>query len=211
MSAPPPPSAPPTAGPPRLRGQLFLARFDYVLRQHGAEMVEAVLQSLDPEDAQMLRGLERGAWYPFGTLARLDRAIARLTAPGDEGIYDRLGAASARHRTEWLGAHARLYSVHGFLSRVADEHRRFHDFGEAAYRRAGFNEGEIAFWAYPEAYDVFCRASVGYFRVAVEFLTGGPAVVEERSCQCRGERACAFWVRWRLSPPAPQAGAVRPL
>ncbi|PYQ54680.1 MAG: hypothetical protein DMF78_04980 [Acidobacteria bacterium] len=185
----------PPAGP-HLRGQLFQARFEYLRREHGPAMVRTVLEALEEPDRAALSGLEREGWYPLGTLLRLDRAIARLTAPEDDGIYERLGRASARHRTEWLGADARLYSVHGFLARAAEDHGRFHSFGKAAYRRGGFTEGDIAFSAYPETDEAFCRASAGYLRAAVEFLTGGPAAVEERGCQCRGDAACHFWIRW---------------
>ena len=188
---------------PHLRGQIFLARFDYLRRHHGAAMVETVLLALEEADRAALRGVEGEGWYPFGALVRLDRAIAQLTAPGDPAIYERLGRASAAHRTEWLGVDARLYSVHGFLSRVAEEHHRFHSFGEAVYRRGGFNEGDIAFSGYPEVDEAFCRASVGYLGGAVEALTGAAAEVEERSCQCRGERACHFWIRWGATPSPP--------
>jgi hypothetical protein len=141
--------------------------------------------------------VSRELWYPFSALALLDAAIARLETPAQPDIFERLGSASARHRTEWLGEHARLFSVHGFLSRVADEHRRFHSFGHAAYRRTGFTEGEIAFSGYPEAYESFCRSSQGYFRAAVELLAGGPVDVVERSCQCRAQPACVFHIRWK--------------
>jgi uncharacterized protein (TIGR02265 family) len=196
MTEPTDAASPPLPGP-CLRGPFFMARFEYVRREHGPAMVDAVLQALEERDRSALRGLDRREWYPFGALVRLDRVIARLTAAGDTAIYERLGRASARHRTEWLGPDARLYSVHGFLSRLADQHARFHSFGEADYGRRGFTEGEIAFSRYPEVDEVFCRATRGYLRGAVELLTGATAVAEERSCQCRGHAACRFQIAWR--------------
>jgi hypothetical protein len=185
--------APPGA---HLRGALVLARFQYLRRAHGPAMVERVMEALDESDRRLLRGVDRREWYPFLTVGRLDRAIARIVAPGDDTVYERLGAASARDRTEWLGPDARLYSVHGFLSRVADRHHLFHSFGAAAYRRGGFTDGEIAFSLYPERDETFCRGTLGYLREAVEFLTGVPASVEERSCQCRGDETCRYWISW---------------
>lgn len=190
-----------------MRGQIFLARLEYLREVHGSEGLQRVLGALEAEDRARLTGVDRGAWYPFGTLLRLDKAIATVMAPGDPGIYERLGEASARHRTEWLGEHARLVNPHGFLSRVADEHRRFHTFGKAVYRRTGFTEGEVAYSDYPEQDLIWCRASRGYFRGAIEFLTGGPTKVEETTCQCRGDDVCCFQVHWmgsgaiRIAPP----------
>jgi uncharacterized protein (TIGR02265 family) len=181
---------------PHLRGALVLARFEYLRREHGPAMVERVMDSLEERDRRALTGVDPGQWYPFRTVGRLDRAIARLVSPDDDTIYERLGAASARHRTEWIGADARLYSVHGFLSRVAEQHHLFHSFGEAVYRRDGFTEGAIAFSRYPELDATFCRANLGYLRGAVEFLTSTPATVQERSCQCHGDPACHYGISW---------------
>ncbi len=180
----------------RLRGQIFQARLEYLRDAHGTAGLQSVLAVLGEDDLRLLKALDRDGWYPFGLLARLDAAIAQRLAPDDQGIYERLGAASARHRTEWLGADARLYNVHGFLSRVADEHLRFHSFGRASYERRGFNEGVIAFTGYPEVYESFCKTSRGYFGGAVGFITGGPVRVEEPTCQCRNDDACRFHVRW---------------
>ena len=179
-----------------LKGQIFLARLEYLREYHGAEGLQRVLGTLPGEDRDRLAGVDREAWYPFAMLMRLDKTIAGTLAPSDPAIYERLGAASSRHRTEWLGEHARLVNVHGFLSRVADEHRRFHTFGKALYHRTGFTEGEIAYSECPEVDLVWCSASRGYFRGAIEFLTGGPVAVDERKCQCRSDEACVFKLRW---------------
>jgi len=158
------------------------------------------MQALGEADRDALRGLDRRGWYPFGALVRLDRTIARLTAPGDDDVYERIGRWSARHRTESLEPHARLHSVHGFLSRLADQHPRLHNFGEAAYVRHGFGEGRLAFSQYPEIDGSFCRASLGYLRGAVEMVSGHAAMVEERTCQGRGQPACAYWISWGGGP-----------
>ena len=179
-----------------MKGQIFLARLEYLRDSHGAEGLQRVLAALQAEDRDRLTAVGRETWYPFAMLMRLDKAIAGVLAPGDPTIYERLGAASSRHRTEWLGEHARLVNVHGFLSRVADEHRRFHTFGKALYHRTGFTEGEIAYSECPEVDLVWCSASRGYFRGAIEFLTGGPVAVDERKCQCRSDEACVFKLRW---------------
>src|SRR5689334_20383823 len=108
----------PSAGP-HLKGQLFLARFEYLRQHHGPASIETVLRSLPKGTCDLLRGVDRERWYPFSALSLLDTAIAQLEAPLGEDTFDRLGSESARHRTEWLGEHARLFSPHGFLSRVA--------------------------------------------------------------------------------------------
>jgi hypothetical protein len=187
-----------TSPPPgaHVRGQLLLARLEYLREFHAAGDLANILSQLPDEDQRRLARVDRDAWYSFSLLIRVDKAIAAVLAASDPGIYERLGAASSRHRTEWLGEHARFVSVHGFLSRVADEHSRFQTFGRAAYRRTGFTEGEVHYSEYPELDPVWCQASRGYIRGAIEFLTAGPAVVDEPQCQCRGDAECVYRAKW---------------
>ena len=189
-----------------LTGQLLHGRLDYVRETLGAPAVAALVASLPGPDRRALEELERGGWYPLDLLLRLDRAIAAAVAPGDPSVYERLGEASARRRTGWLGEHAGLVSVHAFLSGVADEHLHFQTFGRATYRRIAFHEAELAFSDYPPGVDpIWCQSAKGYLREAARILSGGEAEVDERTCQSRGERECAFRIRWkgRRRPPAP--------
>jgi hypothetical protein len=182
---------------PRVKGQLLIARFDYLRERHGMQALVSVLEALAAQDRDELRGLVREAWYPFGLLMRLDHALGHLLAGGDPAFFEELGLHSALHRTEWLGEHAPLVSVHAFLARVAEEHRRFHDFGRAVCRRTGFHSAELLFSDYPEVDQTFCRSSRGYFRGVLRLLTGQPGEVDEVDCQSRGDRSCLFRLRWR--------------
>ncbi|MBI3932950.1 MAG: hypothetical protein HY317_06010 [Acidobacteria bacterium] len=185
---------------PHLSGQMFVARLEFLRREHGAAAINRVLAALAPDDRERLKGLEREGWYPFGLLVRFDRTVARELRPGDPSIFERLGAASSVVRNEWLGEHTSLVNPHAFLSRVAEEHRRFHTFGRGEYRRTGFNEGELAFREYPEVDEIYCRGARGYLRAAVALLTGAAVVVEEQECQCRGDASCLFRIRWAARP-----------
>lgn len=190
--------------PPQLKAQLLLARLEYLASGHAPEVRERVLRLLDPEDRELLRKLPRDAWVPFRTLVHLDHAIRTVVSPGSDAIFEALGRASARHRTEWLGEHAALVSVHGFLSRVADEHGRFHTFGRAEYQRLGFRHGRITFSEYPEVDVSYCLGAAGYLAGAIEMLGGSRARVTEEACQCRGHDSCRFDLRWEdkgITPP----------
>jgi hypothetical protein len=181
--------------PASLRGQLLQSRLEFVRAEHGPAAVERVLHALPEEERARLAGLAREGWYPFRSLTLLDRAIADTLGGGDQTIVD-LGRASARHRTELLGEHAALVSAHGFLARLAEEHRRFHTFGRADYRRLGFQHGQISYSEYPEIDPVYCLSGIGYMMGAVEQLTGAAVRVAELTCQCRQDPACCFDVTW---------------
>jgi len=181
---------------PQVRGELFLARFAFVRETYGPDALAGLLIALGETDRRELETVAERQWYAFGLLNRLDRAIAERLAGNDAVVYERLGAASARERTMALKDVAAYVSVHGFLARTAEEHRRFHTFGRAAYRRISFTEGELTYLDYPEPDRVYCRSGLGYLRTAVEQLAGPPVAVEERWCQCRGDAACVFNLQW---------------
>lgn len=189
---------------PHLKGGFFLVRFDYVREYYGYEALAELMAALPERERVLLEALDKDNWYPFRSLNALDRLIAEMLAPNDPGLFERLGAMSARHRAELLGPHARLVNVHAFLSRLAEEHPKQHDFGRMTYRRLGFNEGEVRAFDFPESDEVFCRGSRGFLRAAVELLTGGPVEVREGMCQCRRQPSCLYRLRW------PPTGADTP-
>jgi uncharacterized protein (TIGR02265 family) len=193
---------------PHVTGQLFVARIEYLRQHHGPEAIARVMAALSEEDRERLRGVGSSGWYPFGMVIRFDRAVALLLAPGDGAIFERLGAASAQIRNEWLGEHASLVSPHGFLSRVADEHRRFHTFGRVAYQRTGFTDGELSFADYPEKDATYCLGAMGYLKRSLEVLTSGPVRIEEPECQCRGDARCLFSIQWTQRHSMPSAGGA---
>jgi hypothetical protein len=182
--------------PALLRGQLLQSRFAF-LRQQAPGTVERVLGALPEEERLVLRGLQPDGWYPFRTLVRLDHAIADVLAGGDPRVFEELGRASARDRTELLGEHAPLVNVHAFLSRTVEAHRRFHNFGKAEYRRLSFTQGQIVYSDYEEVDPSYCLGGKGYLQGAVEMLSGGEARVVELTCQCREDRECRFDLAWQ--------------
>jgi hypothetical protein len=184
------------SGMPGVSGELFQVRFAYVREHYGSEALAALLAGLPAADREQLEGVAGRRWTSFGLLNRLDRAIAERLAGNDAGVFERLGAASARQRSMALRDVAPYVSVHGFLTRIAEDHRRFHTFGRASYRRVSFTEGELTYLDYPEPDRAYCLGGLGYLRTAVEELAGPPVTVEERWCQARADAACVYNLQW---------------
>ena len=186
---------------PHVHGEIVVSRLEYLKSHHGPESIRKVLDALQEDDRRAFTGFDREAWYPFAALIRLDEKIAALFGGGDPLFYERLGELSSHTRMAWLGEHASLVSVHGFLSRTAETHHRLHSFGNAEYHRIGFSEGELVLSGYSTPSPVYCGSAIGYLRASLERLTADTATVEERSCQCRGDAACVFYMQWTTSRP----------
>lgn len=179
-----------------LKGRSFQVRLEYVREHWGEGGLQALLASLPEWERAPLEALDPNGWYPFRSLNALDRQIARTLAPEDPGLFERLGAQSARHRADLLGPHARLVSPHAFMTRLAEEHPQHHDFGRMTYRRLGFHEGEVRTFGFPETDEVYCRGALGFLRAAVELLSGGAVEAREGMCQCRRQPFCLFRLSW---------------
>jgi hypothetical protein len=183
-----------------VRGHLLQARFDYLRRGPGPGTIEAVLAALPEEERTPLRSVRPWRWYPFSTLIHLDQALATVLGRDEAELFEELGRASARQRTEWMGPDAPAAGVHAFLSRVAADHRLFHSFGQVAYRREGSSVGKVSSSEFPGMHRAYCSSARGFLQGAVERLTGAPATVEERTCQTWGDPACTYRVRWAGRP-----------
>jgi uncharacterized protein (TIGR02265 family) len=181
-----------------VRGYLLASRVEFVEKRYGVEILDRLFAVLPPEDQVLrTRQIERGDWYDFESIVRLDRAIARLVSPGDPRIYEQLGEASAQNWVDWVGRDTTgLVTVHTFLSRAAERHSEIQTFGTADYERLGFSEGELTFANYPIVVDIWCRSAIGFLRRAVELVGGWRAQADETRCQARGESACTFRLRW---------------
>ena len=88
---------------PHLKGRFFQVRLDYVREYYGYEALAELMAALPERERAQLESLDKDNWYPFRSLNALDRLIAELLAPNDPGLFERLGAMSARHRADLLG------------------------------------------------------------------------------------------------------------
>jgi len=185
------------ASDPRVAGFLFASRFEYIERRYGPDATGRVLAALEPVVRDQLLNLDALRWYPLQVFLAFDKAVGPVLAPGEADVHERLASASVQHLHGWLGKEVGLMSVHGLLSRIAEDHPRYFSFGCGEYRRTGFESGELAFSDYPVCDEVLCRGARGYFKACLDYVKARQARVDETECQCRGSSRCLFQVRWQ--------------
>jgi predicted hydrocarbon binding protein len=56
--------------------------------------------------------------------------------------------------------------------------------------------------------EVYCSSARGFFRGAIDLLTGGTTEVSEPRCQCRGDEACVFSLRWTVPAVGEEAAEL---
>jgi predicted hydrocarbon binding protein len=191
-----------------VRGPLLQSRFEWLRRHHGAEAVGRVMGELPGAHREALTGVERDGWYPFASYVALEETIVRVFGHGNPRLGEELGADAARTRFVWLRGEAPYISVHSLLSRAADDHHFFYDFGESRYTRRGFTSGEMDLVGFAETSPTFCSSFRGYLLAITRLIGAVDPTVVETECQADGAPRCAFRIRW--VSPGSDSGPVFP-
>jgi len=138
-----------------------------------------------------------GGTISFRDLVRIDRALAAAAGGDAEEVYEALGRYSARVNLAGLHHGYDPEQPHRLFQSMDVLHRTFQDFGRSHYERTGPRAGRIRIEHYDEYSPVFCTGGRGYYAEALRTLEApGPVVVDEVACQCCGDPACVFELRW---------------
>jgi hypothetical protein len=184
---------------PSKRGLSFVAARDFVLQKHGHATWEAVLHSMDPVDASVVRAAVGVGWYPLGSYGRLLRVVDRRIGNGD------LRAIPPLARFE---AERDVPSIHRLLlkmvkpayivEKMAELWPRYNSTGRLTVHRRGDRAVDVTLsdWSDDGA---LCLAVEGYSGRALE-LAGArdPRIVQVR-CRAHGAEGCFFRIKW--GPP----------
>jgi hypothetical protein len=98
-----------------------------------------------------------------------------------------------------LSSTYRLYKstdLHEFFRCSALLHRQFQDFGIARYTQLADKVGAMIHSDYLCFSPVYCQSAIGYYEQAIVLHGAKPQLVIETSCQCAGDKSCAFELEW---------------
>src|SRR5262245_51232659 len=190
-------SFPPAGEEMHIKGGLLRSRFLFVVLIHGQYAWSKVLQRLEESERALLAELAVDAWYPLGTLDRLDRAIAAELGIDPEEAFAQLGEFSAT--TNLSGPYSSLLNpdIHAFLTQSALIHRAYQDFGSARYDRISETSGLLVINYDAAVPASFCESGTVYFRRAVEMCGARAAGVTHPLCRSRGDPVCEFYITWQ--------------
>ena len=170
------------------------AHIGWVTDHHSPAEVAQFWNALPPAIHERLRGLILPInWYDFSDLIAVDRAIMNLFGSGMTTILRDLGGYSARKNLKGSTRAA----VHDFLADGARIHPRYMDFGRAEYMQTSGTAGRMIHSNYTSYSPLYCESAIGYYRESVALHGVSSASVIESTCQCCGDAACTFVIRWR--------------
>lgn len=180
----------------KIKGTILAAHVQWVKENGTSAEYVRVWEKL-PREARLAIGLVLPVkWYDFAHLIALDHAIADQFGGGSSAILRDLGAYSARVNLAGAYKAYNRSNVHDFFATAARLHPQFQDFGNVSYLVRSDNSGVMTHRNYVSYSPLYCESAAGYYQEAVK-LHGGRAVsVTEPECQCRGDAACVFVMRW---------------
>jgi hypothetical protein len=183
--------------PGRVKGSMIRAHLEWLREHHPPATQTEVLARLPQEVALEATTALATTWCSFESLIRLDREIARVTDRDEAELMRELGRHSARVNLGTVYRAFRRDDIHEFFRRSAALHRQFQDFCSSEYVSSGATGGVVSLAGATCFSPVYCASAVGYYEEVIRIHGGAAANVTETSCQCAGDEACAYALRWR--------------
>ncbi|HUL59087.1 MAG TPA: TIGR02265 family protein [Anaeromyxobacteraceae bacterium] len=186
---------------PGIKGNVLLARLEFVRGRGGEPAVSAVLGRLSRRDQDVLRGqILPIAWYPLELSLRLDEAIAAVLSPENRArVFVEMGRASAD--ADLGGAQRHLLEEgdpHFLLSNAPRVFSASHTVGRSEYQRTGDTSAVIRTHDADGATAGGCLTAAGFYARGIERSGGKDVKVVETRCRTRGDPCCEWRCEWAM-------------
>lgn len=183
----------------QIKGNLLGRRAWYVRDRWGDDALAKLTRTV-PENARkfLVDAPLTFAWYPFGVMMDIDRAIVDGPMGGEIGRMTEFGSAIAKHDLPLL--YKVLFKVGSpsfivkRLNIVAKQYIRDSSISSIVER-----DGEALVTQSGRRFPMyFCTYGVsGWFHAALELSGAKSPTVEHASCVHRSDEACTWRLRWR--------------
>lgn len=183
----------------QIKGNLLGRRAWFVRERFGAPVLDAVAAAVPEASRKYLVDPPLTfAWYPFGLMMDIDRAIVEGPMQGELSRMFEFGSAIAKHDLPTLykvlfklGSPTFIVKRLNIVARqyIRDSTVSIEVTGDG---RAVVTQGGRRFPMY------FCTYGVsGWFHAALELSGARDATVEHATCLHRGDAACTWQLTWR--------------
>jgi hypothetical protein len=181
----------------KTKGVSFVNVRSFCRERYGPEAMDRVLESMSPEDRDVLASVLAMGWYDLALYARLIRAVDATLGKGDLALIKPLGCFEAEHDISTVyRLFFRLANPAYAVEKTTEYWRRFNDTGtwhvqrESETRVSGTLEG----WGVVD--EALCLELTGYMPRVIELVGGKDAVMRHPRCRARGGAVCAFDLEW---------------
>lgn len=182
----------------KIKGNVLLARVAFVKKHFGEEGWARLLESLGPAERGVLGGtVARAGWYPFETGRLLDDAIVKVLGKGNPGVFEELGAASARENLTTLHkSFIELETPQGFMAKAPIIYGFYYDTGRRDYEQTGPSSCALITHDADTYSAVDCLTVIGWYREALSMCGAREIRASQPACRANGDAVCRYEFRW---------------
>jgi len=181
----------------RVKGGILRAHLRWARETVDADAFRQLLDSLPAKRvADLSNVLYATSWYPLEWLVDLDHAIVTTIGAGSGEVLRGAGRFAAGANLSMVHRSLLREDPHPFLRHVSLLQSQFTDFGASTWELLGGSFGRMTHRHWRCFSPMLCQSSIGFYEECARMAGGTRVTVEETSCQCRGDRHCAFDVRW---------------
>lgn len=184
----------------RIKGNVLIARLEFIRRHFGQDAVEQVLAVLPEADQATLTGMITNVgWYDFETGKRLDEAIVRVLGKGDTKVFEDIGAASARYHLATVHKLAlEPGNPQGLLAKTPAVYRLYYDTGRREYTPTGPTSGVMTTYDAETYSSADCLTIIGWHKQALAMCGAKNVVITEETCRAKGGPVCRYVLSWEM-------------
>lgn len=180
------------------RGIAFLAAMKYIKQNYGEEGFAKVLESLPPEDRDVITGkLNPVTLYPMKAYISLLSATDKIFGKGDYALCSDIGRFEANETFSGLyKVFLEVGNPQAVIGKASLAWRTLHDAGSLEVERTSdkYVKGKVI--DFPDSHKAFCNVLLGYFAKVIEMSGAKDLDVKEIKCRVNGDDYCEFEVRW---------------
>jgi uncharacterized protein (TIGR02265 family) len=180
------------------RGIAFLAAMKYIKQNYGEEGFARVLESLSPEDRDVITGkLNPVTLYPMKAYISLLAAADKVFGKGDYALCSDIGRFEADETFSGLyKVFLEVGNPHAVIKKASLAWRTLHDAGDLEVEQTSDNYVKGKVTNFPDSHKAFCKVMLGYFGKVIEMSGAKNLDVKEIKCRVNGDDCCEFEVRW---------------
>jgi uncharacterized protein (TIGR02265 family) len=183
----------------KVKGLTIYTRREFVQENFGEDAWGRVLEALEPHDRDALSMIVASKWYPFETAERLDRAIVRVLGGGRGGVFEEIGAKSARRSlTNEHEAFLTRGNPQAFMKSADVIYRYYYDTGYRQYEETGPTSGVLTTYDAETFSASDCLTVIGWYKVALEMCGANNVRMTEEECRSEGGTCCRYRVSWDI-------------
>jgi hypothetical protein len=170
----------------KVKGVMFAARREFLLKELGERTYYAIVSKLSPTTMRQAMNPVAAAWYDFAAIVEYDRAIWEACHQRYPYILDLVGAASAELGITRVFQKLDAAELYAFLEKLAQFHDEYQKYGRLIAERMPTG-ARMHYHDYPCYSPVFCASGSGFLLEAILRHGGRDADVVETKCHCRGD------------------------